>query len=64
MIFALDDELSDGVSKYYTILEGKGAYPMTVVVNGEGVITERVVGKKMSYEALVEAIAEAKSNEN
>lgn len=63
MIFALDDGVSEGsnVSKYHTMLNGKGSYPMTLVINTEGVITERVVGE-MSYEALTAAIIEAKSN--
>ncbi len=64
MIFVLDDALAENstVSKYYTLLGGKGSYPTTFVLNAEGIITEKVVGE-MSYDELKAAVISAKGNE-
>lgn len=53
MIFAFDDLLDESTNadKYYTALGGKGAYPMTFIVDSEGVITYSTM-KEMTYDDL------------
>ncbi len=55
IIFGLDD------NDYYTTLGGKGTYPMTVVVNAQGVVTARFVGS-ITHQELVTAIEDALAN--
>ncbi|MBQ7380423.1 MAG: hypothetical protein IJW70_12180, partial [Clostridia bacterium] len=53
MLFGLDAD--DG---YYTALGGTGTYPMTVVVNGDGIITAKFEGS-VTHEELVAAVEDA-----
>lgn len=55
MLFGLD------ANDYYTALGGTGTYPMTVVVNGEGIITAKFQGP-VTHEELVAAIEDALTN--
>ena len=57
IIFALDAKQENGQSTYETY-GGKSAYPMTVVIDAEGIITCVNQGE-MSREALVSAIEDA-----
>ena len=52
MLFGLD------ANDYYTALGGTGTYPMTVVVNGDGIITAKFEGD-VSHEELVAAVEDA-----
>ena len=52
MLFGLD------ANDYYTALGGSGTYPMTVVVNGDGVITAKFQGS-VTHEELVAAVEDA-----
>ncbi|MBQ2805419.1 MAG: hypothetical protein IJF08_00005, partial [Clostridia bacterium] len=54
MIFAQD--LAD--EGYYKMLGGLSTYPMTVIVNAEGVVTA-VVMNPMTHEELVAAVEDA-----
>ncbi len=63
IVFALDDFTDDsGTTEVYynDLLSGSGSYPMTLVVNANGVITKRTDGEEMTYADLEEAIDEAR----
>lgn len=49
--FAFDKAIDAYDDEYYTILNGNGSYPMTLVIDERGVITYVKIGD-MSYEAL------------
>lgn len=51
IVFAVDTEGED----YYTMLGGRGAYPMTVIVDADGVITN-VFLEPLEYEDLKESV--------
>ena len=55
IIFGLDDH------DYYTTLGGKGTYPMTVVLNAQGVVTARFVGS-VTHDELAAAVEDAMSH--
>jgi thiol-disulfide isomerase/thioredoxin len=55
MLFGLD------ANEYYTALGGTGMYPMTVVVNGDGIITARFDGS-VTHEELIAAVEDALTN--
>ncbi len=58
MLFVVDSKLSGSeADAYYTALGGKGSYPMTLVLDERGVITEKVSGS-MEYEELKAAVDE------
>ncbi len=57
ILFAQDPSM-DGNGAYYTGLGGTGDYPMTLVVNKDGVITFTCRGS-ITHEALVAAVEEA-----
>ena len=52
IIFGLDDR------DYYTTLGGKGTYPMTIVLDAQGVVTARFVGS-ITHDELVAAVEDA-----
>ena len=59
IIFAEDTSLANGADKYYSLLGGTGAYPYTLVLDRNGVITYKQSGA-LSYDdlkLLVEAAA-------
>ncbi len=57
-IFFAQDPASDGNGAYYTLLGGVGDYPMTIIVNADGIIT--FVGRgSISHEALVAEVEKA-----
>ena len=58
MIFTLDDPLNDYEDVYYTMLGGSGNYPMTLIMDANGVITMKT-GEGMSYEKLESEILKA-----
>ena len=51
IIFAEDSALSNGMDKYYSLLGGAGAYPFTLVLDRDGVITHKQSGA-LSYDDL------------
>ena len=55
MIFALDRAQDSGDDAYYSLLGGTGAYPMTVILDTDGIITFVKAGA-MHYEDLVREI--------
>ena len=60
MVFAYDTSLDGFSDTYYTMFDFNGSYPTTLVLDGDGVITEKVTGA-VHYEWLVEAVEAAKS---
>ena len=60
MVFAYDTTLDGYNDTYYTMFDFGGSYPTTLVLDGDGVITEKVIGA-VEYEWLVEAVESAKS---
>ena len=51
IIFAEDTSLANGADKYCSLLGGTGAYPYTIVLNRNGVITHKQSGA-ISYDDL------------
>ncbi len=49
--FAYDKPYDNYSDEYYTLLQGGDSYPVTIIIDERGVITERRVGS-MSYETL------------
>ena len=54
IVFGLDS------TDYYTLLGGKGTYPMTVVLDAQGIVTARFVGS-VTHDELVAAVEDAMS---
>ena len=62
MLFVTDSKIQGSeADAYYTALGGKGSYPMTLVLDGRGVICEKVVGS-MEYAELKAAVDNALGN--
>ena len=62
MIFLRDSKLSGAQSdNYYTMLGGRGTYPMTIVLNADGIITYKTTSS-MEYEDLAKKIDDAKGS--
>ncbi|MBR2930515.1 MAG: redoxin family protein [Clostridia bacterium] len=59
IVFAMDTPVSASYDAYYSALGGKGSYPMTVIVNADGVITFSRVGA-MDHASLIAAINTAR----
>ncbi len=60
MLFAIDEKADAGGinGEYYTLLGGRGAYPMTLILDENGVILEVLV-KSVTYEMLKTAVDSA-----
>lgn len=54
------DKAGANADEYYSMLGGKGAYPMTYILNEDGVITS--IHNQLTYEQLTEAVENAKNN--
>ena len=54
------DKAGVNTDEYYTMLGGKGTYPMTYILNEDGVITS--IHNQLTYEQLIEAVENAKNN--
>ena len=62
MLFVKDSKIQGSeADAYYTALGGKGSYPMTLVLDGRGIICEKVVGS-MEYDELKAAVEDVLGN--
>lgn len=59
LLFSWDGDGEIASGEYYTALGGRGAYPYTVVLNEEGIITQ-IFLSSVTYEELCQAIAAAR----
>ena len=59
--FAFDKAIGTYDDEYYTLLNGNGSYPMTLIIDARGVITEIHYGQ-MSYDDLKTVVDSALAN--